>query len=184
MRKKKEYQYKIKNNLVYIKLFHKKRNVEKIVTIDLFNLENFLGHPYAWHLVWEEDIKNYYVKSSIYLGIVNGKPKYKLIYLHKFLANISDKDYGDHINNDSLDNRILNIRATNNQNNAKNRKNKNSNNKSGYRNVSWIKGYWRIQLSINKKNHLFPEKFTDVHLAGGFAKQMREKYYGEYSGKG
>lgn len=179
---KKQYKYEIRDNLVYITLYSKKNNEENITVIDLFNLDKFLSHKYAWHLVWEEDIENYYVKSCIYLGIVNGKPKYKIVYLHKFLTNIPEENYGDHINHNSLDNRIDNIREIENGNNIMNRKSKNSNNTSGYRNVTLIDRYWRVQLQINKKNYLFPEKFTDVDEAGAFAEEMRQKHYGEFAG--
>lgn len=179
---KKDYKYVIKKNLVYINLYSKKKKEEKVTVIDLFNLEKFLNHPYAWHLVWEEDIDNYYVKSSVYLGMENGKPKYKLVYLHKFLANIPEENYGDHINHDSLDNRTENIREIANGNNIKNRKSKNSNNTSGYRNVTWMNGWWRVQLQIDGKNYIFPEKFSKVDEAGKFAEEMRQKYYGEFAG--
>jgi len=82
-----------------------------------------------------------------------------------------------------LDNREINIREASNEENIKNRKSKNSNNTSGYRNVSLIDGFYRIQIQIDGKNHRFSEKFDDVDKAGLFAKKMREKYYGEFSGE-
>jgi hypothetical protein len=43
--------------------------------------------------------------------------------------------------------------------------------------VCYIQGIWRVQLQINKRNYLFPEKFEDVYKAGCFAEEMRNKYY-------
>lgn len=66
--------------------------------------------------------------------------------------------------------------------NGMDRTSKSSNNTSGYRNVSWIRGHWRVQLQINRKNNMFSEKFENVHSANKFAEQMRQKYYGKFAG--
>jgi hypothetical protein len=52
----------------------------------------------------------------------------------------------------------------------------------GYRNVSLIKGKWVVQLQIDGKNTKLGS-FDDVHEAGKFAEEMRQKYYGEFAGK-
>ena len=90
----------------------------------------------------------------------------------------------DHINHDTLDNRRNNIRITLYNNNSTNRKGKNSNNKTGFRNVCKIKDWYRVQLQINGKNHLFKEKFDNAENAGIFAEQMRQKYYKDFAGFG
>lgn len=92
--------------------------------------------------------------------------------------NCSDKNkVVDHIYGDTLDNRKANLRITDISVNSLNRQRKNANNKSGYRNVCKIGDWWRVQLQINKKNHLFREKFKEAEDAGTFAKKMRDKYY-------
>ena len=95
--------------------------------------------------------------------------------------NANGKDV-DHENNDTLDNRKSNMRVVEESNNSKNRKSRNRNNKSGYRNVSLIKGKWVVQLQIDGKNKRLGS-FDDVHEAGKFAEEMRQKYYGEFAGK-
>ena len=91
----------------------------------------------------------------------------------------------DHINGNTFDNRKTNLRIVEDSNNLTNRKSKNSNNKSGYRNVCWSKSEskWLVQLQINGKNTVLG-KFDDVDEAGRFAEEMRQKYYGEFAGKG
>ena len=111
-------------------------------------------------------------------------PKYKNVFLHRFLLNVDDNNIlVDHESNNTLDNRKKNLRKSTFANNSKNRQSKNSNNTSGYRNVTFIGGYWRIQLQVDGKNKLSPEKFTDIDEAGTFAEQMREKYYGAFAGR-
>lgn len=89
----------------------------------------------------------------------------------------------DHRNYDTLDNRKENLRIVQSQANTRNRSGRNSNNKSGYRNVCLVKGKWIVQLQINGRNTKLGS-FDDVHKAGAFAKEMRNKYYGEFAGKG
>jgi len=81
-----------------------------------------------------------------------------------------------------LNTRRSNLRITNQENNLKNRRSKNSNNKSGYRNVCWIDGYWKVQIQIDGKNHRFAENFKGVEEAGKFAELKRQEIYGEFAG--
>lgn len=92
----------------------------------------------------------------------------------------------DHINHHTLDNRRENLRISPRINNSKNRNGKNTNNTTGYRNVMYIKENIRhpyiVRLQIDGKGvHL--GSFSDVHEAGKFAEEMRQKYYGEFAGE-
>ena len=91
----------------------------------------------------------------------------------------------DHINHNSLDNRRCNLRLVDKSKNATNRSGRNINNTTGYRNVSYIKteNKYIVQLQIDGKNKRLGA-FDDVHEAGAYAKEMREKYYGDFAGKG
>lgn len=168
----------------YTKIFIRRRNGEELVTlIDNERLEELIDLGYRWFPKWHKDAKKYYVHCTIYLGMVNGQPKYKNIMLHRYLLNTKAKAI-DHINNDPLDNRIANLRASTTKENTKNRGSKNSNNTSGYRNVSWSKSEnkWIVQLQIKGKNTKL-DSFDDVHEAGEYAEKMRKKHYGSYAGK-
>lgn len=156
-----------------------RRNAENLWTIvDLDDLERVINFPYTWCAKYNHTNDEYYVVSNVY------HPELKQtrpIFLHQFLMNANGKDV-DHENNDTLDNRKSNMRVVEESNNSKNRKSRNRNNKSGYRNVSLIKGKWVVQLQIDGKNTKLGS-FDDVHEAGKFAEEMRQKYYGEYAGK-
>lgn len=144
--------------------------------------ERVVDFKYKWYVCYYKNLDTFYARSTIYKGIENGKMKNEPILLHKFLLQKFNPDSIDHKNYNGLDNREENLRMTDYPTNSKNRETRNSNNTSGYRNVTWMNGYWRIQLQIDGKNYLFPEKFTDVDEAGIFAEQMRQKYYGEFAG--
>lgn len=148
------------------------------------HLKRLIELDQHWHMFWNWSNDQYYAKCTIQLKNKNIKQKSKPLQLGRFITNCHDKEYIiDHINNNTLDYRDDNLRITVDKFNLMNRRGENKNNTSGYRNVSWINGYWRIQLQVDGKNKLFPDKFTDVKKAGDFAKSMRDKYYGEFSGK-
>jgi len=99
--------------------------------------------------------------------------------------NIEDKNQVDHIDHNTLNNRKYNFRIVNIMQNSMHKKTKNKNNTSGYRNVSWIKSdqVYRVQLQINGKNTKLKDfPFDKLEEAGQYAKEMREKYYGEFAG--
>jgi len=177
----KKYNYKIFNDLVYWYLSYRGKVFE--VIFDKNNLEKIINFKYRWHVKRYNQIDGYYVEATEYLGTLFGKPQYKTVLLHRFLLNASEEEVIDHKNHNPLDYRISNLRKCSDLLNLKNRRKKNSNNTSGYRNVTWMSGYWRVQVQVNGKNKIFDEKFEDVDLAGEFAEEMRKKYYGEYAGK-
>ena len=172
------YKYIIENELVFIDIYQT-NGTKHTTIIDLFNLEKFLSHKYSWGVAFHKCVNKYYVVSTVYNKEIK---KGKRIYLHNFLLDFPEAEHIDHENNNTLDNRESNLRKSKARDNLKNRENKNSNNKSGYRNVCWVHNHWRVQVQIDKKNHIFPEKFTDVDEAGKFAEEMRKKYYGEFAG--
>ena len=180
-RKKKGNNYVIdkENNIARIELH--RRNAENFWTIiDLDDLDRVLEYPYTWYAKYQYLNKGYYVYASEYIPETQ---KCRSIFLHQFIVNANGKTV-DHINGDTFDNRKSNLRIVEDSNNSKNRKSRNSNNTSGYRKVSWSKSEskWLVQLQINKKNTVFG-KFDDVHEAGKFAEEMRQKYYKEFCGK-
>lgn len=166
------------------KIFIYTKEGEKLdVIIDTKNLHRFIELNKHWHPEWNKHTNSYYVKTTIYLGFINGKSKSKSLRIHNFILGTEFFQRVDHKNHNRLDNRECNIREITVVQNATHRKGTNSNNKSGYRNVSMVHGFWRVQLQINGKNHIFPEKFDDVDEAGRFAEKMRKKYYKNYDGE-
>lgn len=174
----------------YIAIDLRRRNGEIFQTfIDIDDFEKVNAYPGSYYAGLYPNLRGqYYAFLTIYKGKgSDGKYKYQILRLHKIIMDIKHgyEEYDvDHINGNSLDNRKENLRLSKADSNTKNRKDKNSNNKSGYRNVCFIDGYYRVQLQINGKNYRFPEKFKDAKEAGEFAEKMREKYYGDFAGIG
>lgn len=156
----------------------------KDVYIDTEDLEKV--KKYNWYIDHRCQRDGYYVCYTQYMGSYDGNPRYKKLLLHRYLLNPKKDELIDHINHNTLDFRKHNLRKTVHNLNLKNRSGKNKNNTSGYRNVSWIENgqLWRVQLMIDGKNTKLKDFPVDqVHEAGKYAKEMREKIYGEFAGK-
>ena len=88
-----------------------------------------------------------YLHTKIY----NGKPKcvrvHRLVAEH-FIPNPENKPQVDHINRDTYDNRVENLRWVSNSENQLNKGNM-KNNTSGHKYISSYKGLWRFQKRTN-----------------------------------
>ena len=170
-------EYRLENG--YAVLICKNRKGEIFESkIDLEDLERVLNFSYKWFYLY---VYNGYIRSTVYLGIINGKPKNTVMLLHHFITGASKEIIIDHINRDTLDNRKGNLRIVNSSENLMNRKRRNSNNTTGYRNVAKVKNEFIVQLQVNGKNTRLG-RFKTAKEAGEFAKEMRKKYYGEFEG--
>ncbi len=166
------------------KIIMKTINDESVITIiDTEELERVKSFGLRWCIKNAKNTGTKYARATRW-EMVNGEPKLITYCLHILLMDVNKGEYVDHKDHDTLNNRKENLRITTNENNTKNRKGKNSNNTSGYRNVMFNKqtDRWMVRLQINKKAKTLGE-FQDVHEAGKFAEEMRQKYYGEFAGK-
>lgn len=100
--------------------------------------------------------------------------KHRLIYL-MFYGELPE--LLDHIDRNSLNNRIENLRPADKKINSINR-NLQSNNKSGYRGISWNKNSekWEIYITVNNKRKALGLKNT-LEEAVEVRKQAEEKYW-------
>ena len=114
---------------------------------------------------------------------VNGKLylNHRLIFLmhHGYLP-----QYLDHIDGNTLNNKIENLRAATLTQNQYNRK-LNKNNSSGVKGVWWRKDIkkWRVSFKINGKEKSFGV-FDNLELAEIVAQEARTKYHGAFVNHG
>jgi len=103
---------------------------------------------------------------------------HKLIYMYH---HGEMPDQLDHININSLDNRIENLRPASSEQNMSNRT-LFKNNKSGYKGVCWHKQHekWGVTIGVNG---LFKHigYFENLELAGLVSIEARDKYHGKYA---
>lgn len=101
---------------------------------------------------WKWSFNGSYAVRGEYLGRVDGKDKYKRIYLHRVINKTPLGLETDHINKNKLDNRRKNLRSVT--------KGINNNNRDAYKNnltgvscVSFLKklNKYRVRVTVDKK---------------------------------
>lgn len=130
--KKKELKEHYKKQILY--------NENNIAYIPLKNNKQCIVDEEKWH-----DLMLY--KWSLQGNYVQGHINDKLIRLHRFIMNANENDIIDHINNNRLDNRLINLRISDNCKNSHNRIAKNK-----YIGVKLIKdkNLWVSSITYNK----------------------------------
>lgn len=94
---------------------------------------------------------------------------------------ISDGMIMDHINGNSDDNRIENLRLCSHQQNMMNRRTFRRN-KSGTKGLSWHKGAWTVAICHNKKR-MYGGRFKNKEDAVAAYNALAEKLFGEFAHK-
>lgn len=139
------------------------------------------GKLFWRHKTMKEAGSSRVIKNKTYRQITYQKHTYlihRLIYLYHygFLPTIVD-----HIDRDTINNNIENLRAATYKTNNQNARAKNTNT-SGYKNVNWNKNKnkWRVTLNIKGKNNFFGY-YDDIELADLVAIEARNKYHGSFA---
>lgn len=112
--------------------------------------------------------------------MVDGVRKWK--YMHRELTNPGRGMTTDHINGNSLDNRLQNLRVCTPKQNRQNNRIP-CNNKSGYKGVYWLKTHkaYQAQIRVDGKA-IFLGNFKDKIKAAEAYNEAAHKYFGEYAG--
>ncbi|HET6455301.1 MAG TPA: HNH endonuclease [Armatimonadota bacterium] len=103
------------------------------------------------------------------------------VYLHRVILEAQSGEMIDHINRDKLDNRRRNLRLCTKRENSYNRQGPNSNNLSGYRGVSWNRG-WVAQIQADGQ-HFRLGRFKSKEQAARAYDEAALRYFGPFEGK-
>lgn len=172
----------------YVEIYIVRRNGDKYtVYIDLEDLEKIKNYNNRIHVGYHKNIDGYYAEMHKYIGIINGKSKYKTLLLHRIVTDAIENEYVDHIKHkETLNNRKYNLRKTTNDKNLQSRKGANKNSSTGIRNVNYIEKLNEYWVQIMKKGERFKWIFPSNQFkeACDFAEKKRKELFGEYAGKG
>lgn len=108
--------------------------------------------------------------------------KYKTIWMHREILAITDKNkFADHIDGDTLNNRLSNLRIADKHQNGCNR-GLQCNNTSGYKGVSWygIRNKWRVRIKVRGKQILVGF-FADIIDAAKAYNKAAYDYHGQFA---
>lgn len=158
--------YEIRGDIAIV--FVKYKNVIYETVIDINKLEEVKKHPNTWYAN-KNTGGQMYVNGALYA------PR-KQIKLHRLITNAENGYDVDHINHDTLDNRVENLRVVTRSGNIQNinvRKDSNS----GIQNVTWNKKREKWLVRIRKDGKcLFQEWYSDIEEAKKAAALARHKY--------
>jgi hypothetical protein len=135
------------------------------------------------HVQWNERYGSQKAGSCVgrYVNIAINKIRYqahRIIFLmhYGYFPKVID-----HINGQTQDNRIENLRAATHAENIRNSKIP-KNNTSGLKNVVWHKQRqkWGVRIIVNKKSKSFG-LYDDIELADLVAREARNKYFGSFA---
>lgn len=104
----------------------------------------------------------------------------KLVFIHRLILRPPIDKFVDHINNQPLDNRKINLRLCTNQENLYNQKIR-IDNTSGYKGIHLNNKSGKWQVNINGK---YMGRYFDINEAIKVRNDAEEKYHGEFRYKG
>lgn len=168
---KKHNEYKIENNVVYIKLSN--CNEYTIVDLDKWNEISYIKE-----FCWYKGTKNY-VRSVIPKQYQKQFNK-STIGLHQLICPCKDGYEPDHIDRNPLNNLTKNLQSVTTVQNNWNR-GLHCNNTSGCKGVTWDKRQqkWKVYITVKGKYYHLGY-FDDINNAINARKKAEEKFFGEF----
>lgn len=112
---------------------------------------------------------------------INYKGSRHRTLLHRYILKAKRNQVVDHINGNTLDNRLKNLRFVNNHENSWNTK-AGKRNKTGYKGVSWCVVRQLYRATITFKNSYKHIGYFDCKKAAALAyNKMAKKYFGKFA---
>lgn len=146
--------------------------------VDAENYDELM--KYNWYSLWAPASKSFYAARSVRISSTQSVA----ILMHRQLLGLNPEDplVGDHENRIKLDNRIRNLRITNEIGNACNQGLR-KDNTSGVKGVCWnrFRMKWHATIQYNKKKMhiMLSDDFGEACLA---RREKAKELHGEFSG--
>lgn len=134
---------------------------------------------YKWYSMFNG--RNFYAIRIVKIRR-NGRVIRKNLAMHRVIMGTEEGKVIDHINHNSLDNRLANLRAASFQQNTWNQRKQRGNCSSKYKGVIWAKENkkWRAQLTF-KSRPVFIGYFDDEQEAAMAYDARAKELFGEYA---
>jgi len=157
--------FEVVGDIIAISLYDKNQKIVGFTIVSIKYLDLVKG--YKWS----------HTKEGYAMSYKNNK----FIYLHRLIINAQKGEYVDHINHNTLDNTINNLRICTNAQNLQNHAKLSSVNTSGYIGVYWIKdkNKWRSEIQHNE-NKVHLGYFINLKDAIMARINAEKEYFGEF----
>jgi hypothetical protein len=146
----------------------------KIVRVDADDFERV--NKFKWSAVWNPNTKSYYAVRG-----EGPRKDFRLIRMHRFIANTPENMICDHINHNTLDNRKHNLRNCTPSQSMMNRRLQ-SNNRTGYTGVFRYSTSFQARVRVGGKV-IFQKNFRTLDEAVKAREEAVKKYHGEFARK-
>jgi len=132
-------------------------------------------NQYKWYASYAKNTNSFYALRAVTIG----KNKQRMTSMHRVIMGEPEGLVVDHIDHDTLNNTIVNLRKCTRKENTYNSKCRKGN-KSGYKGVGWNNSKWRVQITKDgTKNHI--GYFTCKHDAAEAYNEAAIKYHGDFA---
>lgn len=144
-------EYEVRGEVTAIFIKHKGKKLETIISTS--SLERVSDFKNTWYADYSPNTDSFYVKGKIatdYRAQVT-------MNLHRWIMDAPKGMLVDHVNHDTLDNTLTNLRLVTHSQNQQNRKGEERDNRTWARGVTWSKRYrkWEVAMIINGKKKYF-----------------------------
>ncbi|MBN1804609.1 MAG: AP2/ERF family transcription factor [Sedimentisphaerales bacterium] len=115
-------------------------------------------------------------------GFLDKDGKRYRIHMHREVLKVNDNILIDHINQNGLDNRGVNLRPATCAQNMRNRKKYHHNSHSKYKGVYWQEHNkkWRVRIAANKKRIQLGQFSNEIEAAKAYDRAAK-KYHGQFA---
>lgn len=153
---------------------------DKIALVDDEDYDELI--KYKWHTRIKGRDTTWYVYRWEYIGIENGKKRYRYIAMHRDILKPKKEQCIDHINHNGLDNRRCNIRICDRSQNNFNRNADSKNKTSVYKGVTFYKkcNKWQAQINFRNKYIYIGLYISEIDAAKAYDQKAKE-LFGEYA---
>ena len=160
----------VDDNIATMELYDKHGNVCGITTFDSKFVDDV--SKYKWYI-------RYSGSGNFKVPYVLGTIKGTKVFLHRFLLMCDDNNKIDHIDRDTMNNRLENLRECTSAENSRNRIYKTSKGKHPGVYQQYENGNWTARICYNYKT-IYLGTFSSYEEALIARKEAEQKYFGEF----
>lgn len=160
--------YKVLGEITVIILESNKYGVKEAV-IDTEKLEVVQALGVRWGVHYSPNVRNFYARGTK----KDENSKVITHQLHRVVMDCPEGMVVDHINGNTLDNTLKNLRIVTKGQNLQNRRGANRNNRSGIRGVTWTEPNKKWRVKVGKRHVGMFDTLVEAEKA---AKEARAKY--------